>query len=187
MELSREVQPIYKLKGYSLPRHRLTCSWPAKRAVSMKGRRIGECHAPTMSKDGTTEIYISPLVHEPLEVSGVVCHELIHAAVGVEAQHKGKFVAACKNLGLTKNKPTSAMPGDRLNDQLKKIIEKLGPYPHAGVELVAREVKRSSSGGIKLVCDACGCNFRLSPKWLGESGIPTCGCGEAMSIQDGKE
>ena len=186
-EMAKEMEPLYKLKGYPLSGYRLTCSWPVQRAVSTKGRRLGECHAPVTSKSGVAEIYISPLLYDPLEVSGVVCHELIHAAVGVEAQHKGKFIAACKNLGLTKGKPTSAMPGDRLNDQLKKIIERLGPYPHAGVELKMREVKKSSGSGIKVKCGACGCNFRMSPKWLNESGAPTCGCGELMSITLAKE
>lgn len=177
-ELANEISPFYKLKGYRPHNYRLTCGWPCKNALGIKTRRIGECHSQLSSKDNVCEIFISPLEDNSLEVAGVVCHELLHSAVGIPAGHKGKFALGCKHLGLTRGKPTQAMPNEVLNDRLFKIIEKLGQYPHQA--LVLQPKPKKPTDRVTLKCE-CGCSISITQKWLIEAGLPTCGCGAYFS------
>lgn len=179
-ELAKQVEPIFR--GFTLPKYRLTCGWPCKGALASKGTRVGECHAIESSKGGLHEIFISPLVAEPLEVSGIVCHELAHVAAGIKAKHGKGFVRVCRHVGLIKGPPTSVMPGQRLNDRLKGIIDKLGLYPHSVLSPVTikKEVKVSS---VKLVC-VCGCWVRMPPKMLEEIGPPVCACGSEFGPEE---
>lgn len=180
-ELARMVQPIFK--GFTLPQYRVTCGWPSMHALGRKKRRIGECHGARSSKGGMYELFISPLLDKPLEVAGVVCHELTHVAAGVEAGHERGFVRVAKHIGLTKNKPTQAMPGPNLEAKLEKFIARLGQYPHQAIQPYMKLVER----GVKdlgVICPGCGCRFRMSIKWIEEAGLPTCGCGTPMQLKD---
>lgn len=177
-ELAKQVEPIFK--GLPIAAYRITCGWPCQNALSLRKRRIGECHGVQSSKGKVNELFISPTIDNPLEVAGVVCHELTHVVAGVEAAHKGKFVKLSKLIGLVKGKPTVAMPGERLNEKLEKIIKSLGKYPHQALLPVAR-TKTKSSSVTKLVC-SCGCFVTISNKWLEEVGPPTCACGNQMGV-----
>lgn len=181
MEVGRAVAPLYKT--FNMGPYRLTCGWPCRRGLSRKGRVLGECHPVEASADGVSEIFISPTIADPIEVSGVVCHELAHVAAGTKAGHKGQFITVCKFIGLTKNKPTSAAPGERLEIRLRKIVESLGPYPHAIVSPVTRPRDKERKD-VTLECPGCGCKVRMTLKWLFEAGPPTCGCGEEMGIPE---
>lgn len=180
MEIAHQLDPLFKQRGYVQPPYRITCGWPCKNGLGRVSRTLGECHSLKSSKTGVGEIFISPCLDDPLKVAGVVSHELAHNAVGVAAGHKGKFVTCCKHLGITKGKPIHAMPGEKLSQTLQGFIDKIGAYPHSALEPVKKLVK--ASGQIKLIC-TCGCNFRISQKWLDESGIPLCGCGASMEIE----
>lgn len=176
-ELAKGIEPIFK--GFRLAKYRLTCGWPCKQALSRRNRRIGECHGSQSSKDGTHEIFISPSIDDQLEVAGTVAHEMVHVVAGIEAQHKGKFLSVARHIGLTKGKPTSAMPGERLNDQIKKILEPLGAYPHSALVPVGK-TKTSNPSSVRLECE-CGCRVTISRKMLEEYGPPTCACGGEMT------
>jgi hypothetical protein len=179
-ELARLVEPFYKV--FKLEPYRLTCGWPSRFALGKKSRRIGECHSHRSSKGGLFEIFISPVLDNPLDVAGTVCHEIAHVAAGIEAQHKGRFVEVCKHVGLTKGKPTEASPGKHLAERLNRIISKLGPYPHKALVPAFKVAKTSSS--FTLVCAACGCRVSISAKWLREAGPTTCACGGKMVLKD---
>lgn len=183
-ELSVMITPLFK--GFSLAKFRVTCGWPCKNATSRKVRRVGECHSELSSTDGHHEIFISPFLAEPGEVSGTLAHEMAHVAAGIKAGHGGKFNTVCKHVGLTNGKPTQAMPGPGLVEELAKLVAKLGAYPHAAMRRVAKPTKPSSAW--KLLCPKCGCKFTVSKKWIEQSGIPTCGCGKKMKrAEEGDE
>lgn len=171
------MEPSFKSAGIPLDKYRATCGFPCTGARAKKARRIGECHSTQMSKDGNAEIFVHPQLDNSLEVAGVLVHELLHAAVGVAAGHKGPFKAGMKKIGL-EGKPTQAMPGDELNVQLEGIIAKLGVYPHQSLG-VNEDRKKQTTRLIKVEC-VCGCVVRMSNKWIEEAGCPTCGCGEEM-------
>lgn len=41
--------------------------------------------------------------------------------------------------------------------------------------------KGSGSRLLKVECGACGCNVRMTRKWIETAGTPTCGCGNPMN------
>lgn len=184
--LAKEVEPLFT--GFTVAPYRVTCGWPSSKGLARKGRVLGECFGSKSSKAGLHEIFVSPTLDEPIEVAGVLTHELTHVVAGIEAKHGAGFVEIAKHVGLTKGKPTSAMPGERLNERLRRFVEGIGPYPHVALAPVTRLVKaRVTSVG--LVCTECGCKVTISVKWLDEAGKPTCGCGSEMEIKKliGKE
>lgn len=176
-EVARRIESIFK--DFSLAKYRVTCGWPCTHALGRRARRIGECHGVESSADGTHEIFISPTLVNPAEVSGTLVHELAHVAAGIEAAHGSRFVSVCRHVGLIKGRPTQVMPGPQLASWLGKITEQVGEYPHAKLEPKLKKVARSP-GSAKLVCVECDLVAVIGRKWLSISGTPTCGCGGVM-------
>lgn len=176
-ELGKQIEPL--LVGYKIKPYRVTCGWPCVGGLSAN-RRIGECHGAKSSKAGVFELFISPVVDVPLEAAGVLCHEMVHVIAGTEAAHGKKFVQVCKDVGLTKGKPRSIMPGERLSASLTRLIERLGPYPHQAIVGELRPKKPGSTVG--LLCPDCECKITIGKKWL-DNGMPTCACGTAFQLK----
>ena len=177
--LAKSVEVLFR--EYSLEKYKLTCGWPSRFATGLKMRRVGECHSKVLSKSGIFEIFISPTIDTPLEVAGIVCHELAHIAAGIKEGHGPKFQKVCKFLGLTKGKPTQVMPGKFLNERLTKEVAKLGPYPHQALQIAIKEVAQSDPS-FTLIC-TCGCKCRMNLEWLTKAGFPTCGCGKLFDLK----
>lgn len=179
-ELARHAEPVFR--GFTVAPYRVTCGWPARQALGRRARRLGECHAPESSPAGLHEIFISPLIDNPVEVAGTVCHELAHVVAGIAAGHRGQYRVVCKHAGLTKGRPVQAMPGPALEDALKKIIDtRLGPYPHRAMTPALKAARPAASVTVR--CCACGCLARLSVDWAERAGLPTCGCGGEMALK----
>jgi hypothetical protein len=173
-EVSELLKPVFLLRGVPIKhRYRITCGWPCRFGLSIRQRRIGECHSGSVSGDKVSEVFISPTIDDPIVVAGVVCHELIHVAVGTKEGHKGKFRLGCRYLGMT-GKMTQAIPGEKL-EEIRKLIEPLGEYPHKAMTVPTKLVARSIPL-MKLICE-CGCVVRISQTDLDTVGFPTCGCG----------
>jgi len=176
------MSEAFQAKGYSIPqRIRYACSWPAGQRG---GKRIlGQCVAPQASADGSTEVYVVPTLDKPDMVLGVLMHELVHAAVGVEAGHGPAFKQACSKLGL-EGPARQALPGAKLKAWLADIAAALGPYPHGAVNLDAR--KKQGTRMLKAVCPETGYTVRLSKKWA-EMGLPISPAGYEMQLVDDNE
>jgi hypothetical protein len=113
--------------GYDLPNYRTSCGW-AKGSASA----IGQCFNKTQSADETFEIFVCPTQADPLVVVATLLHELIHAAVGTEEGHKGKFRTLAKEFGFAgKMTATFAEAGTELHTTLVTLHGRLGDYPHA--------------------------------------------------------
>lgn len=120
---------FFKGRGYTLPRVRVSCGFPRS-----NGKAIGQCWDPKVSMDKTHEIFICPTQAEPVKVLSIMLHELIHAAVGIEAGHKGMFRKLAKEFGLVgKMTATFAEEGSELYNQLAIFSGRLGDYPHAAM------------------------------------------------------
>lgn len=184
-EVSKAVEPLFTAH-FKLPPYRVTCGWPCKGALARKAPRVGECHGIESSRGGVFEIFISPMLAEPLEVAGTVCHELAHVAAGVKAAHGKYFKAVCRHVGITKGRPTSAMPDERLNDKLRKIIEVQGEYPHKALVPVMTKIVKASST-VVLICKECECKVSMGRKWFDEVGPPVCACGGEFAGKGGAE
>ncbi len=59
---------------------KVSCGWPSRRALS-KNKPIGECwHAEDVDKENA-QIFISPVICDPVEVLGTLLHEMGHAGL----------------------------------------------------------------------------------------------------------
>lgn len=180
--LTQLLESTFKTAGAPIPRHqvkahhrtadglnvRFSCGWPS----TNRKKRIGECWSKTASRDGHYEIFISPLLEDPLKVAAVVVHELCHAAVDTKCGHKGPFKTLATKIGL-EGPMTSTYAGEPLKAKLATMIEQLGPYPHA--ELMDRdpEKKKQTTRLIKCTCDQCGYVVRTTRAWI-EKALPAC-------------
>jgi len=173
-----ELQPDFEDAEAPLPKKvRVTCGWPSHGGRATKKRVLGECWPANKSGDEHFEIFISPVESDPIEVLGTLVHELVHAAVGLDAGHKAPFRRVATALGL-EGKMTATTTGTVLGERLHKIADGLGQYPHAAIDPTSHKVTQSTRM-LKIQCPACGWMARTSKKWM-ELGLPTCACGEQM-------
>ena len=177
-----EFRGYFAERGYRIPDTvKISCGWPVGCRGSKRVR--GQCFSPKASKSGTTEIFISPVEDDAMQVLGITFHEALHAAIGNEHGHGPVFKAACKRLGL-EGKATSAMPGEVLSQWLQQeVLPMLGAYPHSSVDF--NERKKQGTRMIKLVCPVSGYTVRTTAKWIAQ-GLPVSPAGEVMlPVDDG--
>ena len=165
---------------YDFPAVRISCGWPSTKARASSGKRIGECWSTECSAEGVNQIFISPLLHKSVEVLAVLTHELVHAAVGVEVGHKGKFTKLARQVGL-EGKPTATYAGAKLEGKLSVIVESIGLYPHEEFTPSDKERKKQGTRMIKLECGGCGYVARTTRKWIAV-GVPVCCCGGEFEV-----
>ena len=164
------LRPIFEVKGYPIPDHvRVTCGFPSKHARSLN-RAIGEHWSAKASDDAPHEILISPVIADAIAVFGVLVHELAHSATDGDG-HRGRFPHCVKSLWL-KGKPTTTEVGDEFIKNFSSLIESLGQYPHARLNVQANR-KVQSTRMLKACCPACGYTVRISSKWI-DAGLPIC-------------
>lgn len=86
------LRPIFKECGYEIPPVHVSVGFSTfGYNPSAKKRVIAVCHAKSMTRDGTNEIHITPLVYEPIDVLGLLVHELIHAVDDCQSGHGKTF------------------------------------------------------------------------------------------------
>ena len=179
--LEQFIRKHFATAGYEVPNGvRVSTGWPSCGAFS-KVRRVGEAWNSECSEDGTCEVIISLFLDDPIKILGVFIHEIVHITVGIECGHKKPFRDCMKAVGLN-GKPTATGESDELVTELQKWVEKLGVYPHAKLDSLDR--KKQSTRLLKLECK-CGCNVRVTRKWLDKYGDPwVCPCGSDLVLQD---
>jgi len=179
------LRPMFREAGQPIPRKvRASCSWPSKSALAKRRKRIGEAWCSKQSADGSFEIFISPLLDDPIEVSAVLVHELVHCAVGVAEKHGKRFGALARAVGL-EGKMTSTTASDELKAKLKTITKGIGKYPHAELKYSNAPPKQSTRMK-KLECPDCGYTVRTTQKWI-EAGLPVCPCGTTLFPEELEE
>lgn len=121
-----------------LPQVRVSCGFPYR----MQGKAIGQCWSSQNSEDETFELFVSPVLVDPVTVLATLLHEMIHAAVGTECGHKGEFRKLALAVGFRgKMTATVVEEGTLLHDTLSELAEKLGPYPHGALRPAAHASK----------------------------------------------
>ena len=170
-------QEILKPHNVILPKYQVSCSFPPKYGLGKRYRVFAQYWPGIFSINNIAQIFISPMVFESIQVGIILCHELIHAAVGVREGHKGKFKTLAKSIDLHVDRLyNTASP--ILITKLQRIIKRLGKYPHSMMFTIElNNIKRN--GMLKVWCPSCGYIVRTSSKWL-KQGIPTCHCGSRM-------
>lgn len=163
----------------TVPSVRVAAGWPSRGGTSTKKRVLGECWRPSVAADSVSQIYLNPMMDDPIQILGVLTHELIHA-VHPEAKHRGPFVSTAKAVGLT-GPWTATSVGVELEPLLKRISEELGVYPHSKLTpSVQRPVQTTRM--LKIECIDCGYIVRTTQKWV-DVGLPICACGGEMELK----
>lgn len=184
MMLARFITKHFAEAGYTVPdKVRLTCGWPHKGGVGSRKRRIGECWSPKCSLDGSHQIFISPVLDDPIKVLGVLIHEVVHAVVGVEHGHKKPFSKCAAAVGLTP-KWTATGESEELVAKIKTWLSKVPAYPHAMLDKNAVKEQKQGTRMLLMQCE-CGLKIRTTQKWLDEYG-PTwpCPCGGELHAEE---
>lgn len=168
---ARELGPAFARLKAPLPgKIRITMS------LTRRSRAIGTCYDSSCSADETFEILIRLDQAEAIEVIAILAHELVHAAVGLDAGHGPVFARVARGLGL-EGKMTSTVPGEAFKALVKPILQKLGAFPHAALSLAGGKSsapKKQTTRMVKLHCTTCGYVARTTRKWIDEIGPAHC-------------
>lgn len=157
------------------PKHRISCGFPIGYRGSKSGKiTLGQAFDPSISADGTYEIFINPILSEPLAVFSTLVHELLHVHAGIQAGHRGAFAIAARAVGL-EGPLTATVAGEALRIKLENVAALLGNYPHASVDPNAR--KKQGTRLLKLECSDCKWVVRISAKQAARlTGHAPCPC-----------
>ena len=171
--VGEEMRPMFDRVNAKMPdRFRATMSLMARKSA-------GVCYDAIKSKDHNYEIFIKIDKDDPMEVAGILAHELIHASVGVECKHKGEFKRVALDLGL-EGKMTATTPGERFRMNMVDILKEAGPFPHASLDLST--IKKQTTRMHKAECKSCGYTVRVAAKWL-SMGKPRCPNHDMMIVE----
>jgi len=142
-----------RLLHEELPLLKVSVGWP--KGVR-SGHALGQCWSKKASQDGDSyHIFVSPVIQDTVEVLRVLLHELIHAAAGTEAGHKGTFAKMAKRVGF--EQPWTSTPATLgLLEVLKELVKELGSFPHPGLN----PPMKKQTTRMKLWVCACGVKIR---------------------------
>ena len=181
------MRPWFQEIGLPLPEKlRVSVGWPttgALAAPSSKSRTIGQCFSNECSEDKTTEVFISPYVGKAALALSTLAHELVHAGDNCKHGHGPVFKKYAVALGL-EGKMTATNAGPALTMRLEQLVNRLGDYPHASLDLSKQ--KKQTTRLLKATCEGCGYVIRLTQKWA-DVGLPTCCCGEEFRLEEPEE
>jgi len=163
--------------------YRVSCSFPG--GPGKKKGVVGQCWNPSASGDGTTEIFISPVEDNPIEVLDTLTHENVHRIVGCKHGHKAPFKRLALKVGL-EGKMTSTHAGEALREKLAELAEELGTYPHAKVT-PGEGKKKQSTRMLKIVCTECDNVARQSLTQFKMFGLICGGCEVPMRVEIGMD
>lgn len=160
----------FKPLGYKFNPIRVSVGFPDTK------KAIGQWWKPESTVDGHASIFIHPGKGDPVEILGILVHELCHDACGIKAGHGPIFKKCAEAVGLT-GKMRSALPSKETEVYLKKVANRLGKFPHSAIKKGAKPpTPKQTTRLIKVECPACGFICRASMSKLLEVGAPFCAC-----------
>jgi hypothetical protein len=189
-----QLRPYFRECGFELPEKiRFAIAFPS---TGRKGNRLGETWHPKSSGDGTWEIILRNDLFDPVDILGVQMNKLVHTVIADDASHGRKFRAAAVRVGLS-GKIHKAEPGPLLIKRLAEIADRLGPLPHAALNIqdnpmTTRPIERSSKkrGGIRLKAECLECAgegkpyiVRIFATSARDPGPPLCPKHGAMKVE----
>lgn len=185
--LQHEIFPLAGIcaTDWSQRRYRVSCGFPIGYRGSRTGKiALGQAFDPSISADGTMEVFINPILDKPVDVIAVLLHELAHVYAGIQCGHRGEFARICRAVGLA-GPMTATVPGDELRGKLQGIVDMLGSYPHAKVDPNSR--KKQGTRLLKLQCGSCGWTARVSAlqanRLHAASACPVCSSINSLNVE----
>ncbi len=184
-----ELRPFFNEKGYKLPDNiRVACGFPSSKALSKKGKRLGECWEVRASVDGIHQIYITPLLSDKRDVLSVLTHELIHAALPDKTGHKKGFKMAAHAIGFEEGSVGREIEvGGPLDVRLNALT--LPDYPHSKL-LPIEEEKKQGVRLQKLICSNVEHEEPIiirATKKVTDQGTLRCFCEQEFEIEKKEE
>jgi predicted Zn-ribbon and HTH transcriptional regulator len=162
------VSPIFKNKGYTIPKVQVSCGFPS---TGNKSKHVGQCWGKSSTNDGTNQLFISPVLDEPVQVLDTLVHELVHAVDDCMHHHGPEFKKIATDVGL-QGLMREASAGPWLLEQLTAISRQLGKYPHSKINLAHSSSKKTGPRP-RAKCKKCGYEVTPLKKWL-HMGPPLC-------------
>jgi len=162
------VEPIFKNKGYKIPKIQVSCGFPS---TGNKTKHIGQCWGRSSTSDGVNQLFISPILDEPVQVLDTLVHELVHAIDDCIHHHGPEFKKIATDVGL-QGPMREASAGPWLKEHLIGIAKQLGKYPHSKINLAHSSSKKTGPRP-RAKCKKCGYEVTPLKKWL-FMGPPLC-------------
>jgi hypothetical protein len=162
------ISPIFKFKGYTIPKIQVSCGFPS---TGNKTKHIGQCWGKSSTSDGINQLFISPVLDEPVQVLDTLVHELVHAVDDCLHHHGPEFKKIATDVGL-QGPMREASAGAWLKEQLLGIAKQLGKYPHSKINLAHSSSKKTGPRP-RAKCKKCGYEVTPLKKWL-YMGPPLC-------------
>jgi hypothetical protein len=162
------LSPIFKQKGYDMPKIKVSCGFPS---TGNKSKHIGQCWGRSSTTEGVNQLFISPVLDEPVQVLDTLVHELVHAIDDCVHHHGPEFKKIATDVGLQGNM-REATAGAWLKEQLTTIAKQLGKYPHTKINL-AHSASAKTGPRPRAKCKKCGYEVTPLKKWL-FMGPPLC-------------
>lgn len=163
-------------------KYRVSCGFPIGFRGSRSGKvTIGQAFDPSISADGSAEVFINPILDNAADVVAVLAHELVHVYAGIQCGHKGEFKRIARDIGLV-GALTATVAGEELSAKIAEIVAALGDYPHAKIDPNMR--KKQGTRLLKLWCGECEWTARVSAMQaarLNDNSICPC-CGNAGTL-----
>lgn len=162
------IEPIFKNKGYQIPKIQVSCGFPS---TGNKTKHIGQCWGRSSTSDGVNQLFISPVLDEPVQVLDTLVHELVHAVDDCIHHHGPEFKKIATDIGL-QGPMREASAGPWLKEHLTGIAKQLGKYPHSKINLAHSSSKKTGPRP-RAKCKNCGYEVTPLKKWL-YMGPPLC-------------
>jgi len=160
--------PIFERAGYAVPLVKVSVGFPS---TGGKGRHLGQCWSTKSAVDGVNQIFIAPHLQTPFDFLDTLVHELVHAIDDCESGHGENFKKIALDVGL-KGPMRSACAGDWLKQDLIRIEERLGSFPHGRLNLPVRAMQKAPKRpGAR--CSKCGYEIVMFKRYL-HLGPPVC-------------
>jgi hypothetical protein len=171
---AEELRPDFEKLKLSLPeKMRFSIAFTS---TGKRGHVAGECWHPEFSGDQHYEVIIRIDKDDPVEILGILVHELIHSLLLPTDKHGKKFKLIARRIGL-EGGMRHTRPTPLLIQRLQAIAANLGPLPHAKLNYSrASDVpKKQQTRHLKAECGATGCGYliQLSAKWA-KAALPVC-------------
>ena len=168
MAAVEHITPIFQARGYAVPQVKVSVGFPS---TGGKGRHLGQCWSSKSAEDNINQIFIAPHLKTSLDFLDTLVHELVHAVDNCESGHGVGFKKIALDVGL-KGPMRSAGAGELLKQDLMRITEKLGVFPHGRLSLPVRAAQKAPKRpGAR--CSKCGYEVVMLRRHL-TLGPPIC-------------
>ena len=162
---------IAQALGIQIPVPRYTVGFPAQ---GRKSNTLGETYPMSASRDGVNEIIIRITLTDPVEILGVLAHELIHVAMDCRYGHGKRFTAHFNRFGFIGSPVGHTMSPD-LRIKMAGLASALGEYPRREGLNEAAVNSKQTTRMLKATCQTCGMVYRTTQKWIDLAAHINCG------------